>query len=1032
MDLKVLGPIKVNGKSPTSRKQRALLTELARQRNRPVPFTRLVGLLWPTAPTKSPNKNLGPLISRLRTQTGKEAIERAGDAYRLNCHPSECDADRLRTAAESLPLDPAEADLETVEHALEEWQGLPYEELSDDRDAQEDTAQLEVMHSRLLSARVEVLLRMGRIRDALVAAERLTGRYGMRDEVWALRAHALAAYGQVHEARRVAQTFRAILREHELTPMPAFLDLEAQLDEGGLRRKRSWAAPHAATRARSFPQMVAGRRDCGDKLHRLTGDAVQGIGRFVVLTGAPGTGKSHVLGALREMLAGAGVQVAHGTCEHARAALMPLWPVLRALSDDPAAPVADGERDDEHLGRHTSRAVELLLGAADDRPFALLVDDAQWADRATLDTLAALAERIPWHRSLVVVIAHRLPLAHEDGDTEALSRLPGVPGVRVVDLDREPLEAPEVADLVLQAEDEPLNARLAQQLVDSTGGNPRSILQTVRDLRRDGVDLSAAGVARVPEIAPPDVEAGRLIRRLDDQAQRILCLAGLLGPAPRLDHLRRVLGHHVSVVLDAIAPAERLRVIRVLDGRLHFEDEAYRRAARRSLPTNRLHQLRVAILTELADDSDDDEIVAVRAANLLAARRTDPAVLPVDAQLDLARRGAAIAGSAGRWSLAEEHAAAAVELAPGDAACRHELGRTACRALHLDLASTALEEAAELARAAGDLSTGAAALADHLRLALTQRGDLQKFDPAEIDGWLASTAGVAHHDGERAQLLGLRSEHAAVTGDVDRARRWAREACEAADRSGRADVRAAACFAAGLAAFILVDLPGSRRHFGASLDHALPDHPWMATAALGRLAIVELLAGNLGMTAEVADRARDLCQRQHNWSERIWAEAVAAHVAAARGDRATAIGGLTWAHSLVRHSRYRFADPFIGLLRLHLALPRDDDRGRDEALSWWPTRGPKTGRCVEGLIHAYARRRPNPALHELVPTGTLTLDRVRRVLLLAEIAGLTGDAELAGRVRGPLDVLRQEGLVRFPGFPMSLATIEKDLPAQRQ
>lgn len=166
--------------------------------------------------------------------------------------------------------------------------------------------------------------------------------------------------------------------------------------------------------------------------------------------------------------------------------------------------------------RHTLQATR-LLGQVVDRlqltgPVAVVVDDLQWVDPESVDTLARLVERAAGDR-LLVLAAHR-PLGRRH---PAWRRL-GAPTVRLHGL------APEAAAALVASVDPDAPAGLAERLRVHTGGSPlhmRALLQErssreLASLAARGelpapADLAAAVDARLAELAP---DAARLLHAL--------------------------------------------------------------------------------------------------------------------------------------------------------------------------------------------------------------------------------------------------------------------------------------------------------------------------------------------------------------------------------------------------------------------------------------------------------------------------------------------------------------------------------------
>jgi DNA-binding CsgD family transcriptional regulator/tetratricopeptide (TPR) repeat protein len=228
-------------------------------------------------------------------------------------------------------------------------------------------------------------------------------------------------------------------------------------------------------------------------------------------------------------------QAAAGTV--ARLRLSPLGGALRPLFPEWSAdlPPALEQAEDASAARY--RVFAALAGLLERLDAGLLaVEDAHWADEATLEFLLYLASRQPRPVSLVVTCR---PEEMPAGSLlPRLARLAaGTSGWRLA---LGPLDATATAGLVSSMlAGERLSGEFAGFLHEHTGGVPLAVEESVRlmaaraDLvRRDGrwVRREVAGIAVPPPVRDAALErAGRLGR----DAQAVLRAAAVLGePAP--------------------------------------------------------------------------------------------------------------------------------------------------------------------------------------------------------------------------------------------------------------------------------------------------------------------------------------------------------------------------------------------------------------------------------------------------------------------------------------------------------------------
>ena len=278
-------------------------------------------------------------------------------------------------------------------------------------------------------------------------------------------------------------------------------------------------------------------------------------GRVVLVGGEAGVGKSSLV---RALVAEAGdrARVLVGACDPLLTprALGPLHDVARETGGPLAALLADGVPRERVFG-----ALLDELGRPGP-PTAVVVEDAHWADDATLDLLLFLARRITGVPALLVVTYRDDEVGEEHPLRTVLGRLPQ--GV-VERLHLDPLSAGGVAELARRA------GRTADGLHALTGGNPllvtevlaagdRDVPMTVRDLvlarlatlspaAQDAVRL----VAVVPTLGEPWLLEAALGDRVVDVDHGIA--AGLLVTEPdgvrfRHELLRRAVEGSLSVV----------------------------------------------------------------------------------------------------------------------------------------------------------------------------------------------------------------------------------------------------------------------------------------------------------------------------------------------------------------------------------------------------------------------------------------------------------------------------------------------------
>ena len=132
-------------------------------------------------------------------------------------------------------------------------------------------------------------------------------------------------------------------------------------------------------------------------LERSLAKARDGQGSLVLVSGEAGIGKTALVRAFCDAQRG-GARVLWGVCDPLFTS-RPLGPLLDV------AEVVGGELAELVQGRATPHDVTMALRRELGRrsPTIVVIDDAQWADEATLDVLRLLADRLKGVRAAVIV-----------------------------------------------------------------------------------------------------------------------------------------------------------------------------------------------------------------------------------------------------------------------------------------------------------------------------------------------------------------------------------------------------------------------------------------------------------------------------------------------------------------------------------------------------------------------------------------------------------------------------------------------------
>ena len=223
-------------------------------------------------------------------------------------------------------------------------------------------------------------------------------------------------------------------------------------------------------------RLVGRRRECAT-LAQLVGSVRAGISRALVLRGEAGVGKSALLAYLAQHASGCRLCSATGVeleMELAYAGLQQLCAPFLDRLDRLPGPQRDalgsafglraGDAPDRFL---VGLAVlNLLSDVSEERPLVCILDDAQWLDVASAQTMAFVARRLG-AESIALAFAVREP-----SDQRYLEGLPDLP---VGGLDDE--HAQELLATVVAG---PLDERVRDRIVAETRGNPLALLELPR------------------------------------------------------------------------------------------------------------------------------------------------------------------------------------------------------------------------------------------------------------------------------------------------------------------------------------------------------------------------------------------------------------------------------------------------------------------------------------------------------------------------------------------------------------------------
>lgn len=545
---------RVDGLEPAAevmwRKHFALLAYLALSPEGCRAREHLTGLLWPESPEEKARRSLNEAVRTLRLALGNERLISRGEAIRLN-------PDGLQVDARDFESLCAEGQIRALDLLRGDFlEGFHLEQASAfDAWVERERQRFRDLAVALLLTRSEEQLAVTRYIEALALARRAMGLNPYAERAWSLGMRSAALEGDAAGALVLYHQFAERL-QHDLDERPsaAITGLAARIREGTWQRT-------AAVRPGLEPPLV-GRREAHARLFSAL-DGTRGAGpTYLVIAGDLGSGRTRLLQACAERLSLDGTLVAGARIlENDHDAP---WSTLRALmrggllqapglaATDPLAmrllagvvPDLAGRVEPLPPGdtAQVADAVAALLRAvAEERPVGLLIDDAQWADGATLTALRAVGSAV---RGAPVTVVLTIA-AGEPASGELRALLAGIgrdlSGVEIL---LQPFTTEEIVALIEAMAPWCAGAverdRLARRVLHESGGNPFLAVTLLRDLsqsasRRDGLlewpDAGATYEATLPITLPGVVRSVLVARalRLDPDSLAVLRVASVGG-----------------------------------------------------------------------------------------------------------------------------------------------------------------------------------------------------------------------------------------------------------------------------------------------------------------------------------------------------------------------------------------------------------------------------------------------------------------------------------------------------------------------
>jgi DNA-binding CsgD family transcriptional regulator len=306
-----------------------------------------------------------------------------------------------------------------------------------------------------------------------------------------------------------------------------------------------------------------------DALDEYAAEVAAGNGRFVMLAGEAGIGKTTLLETFRDRHRD--LRFLWGACDGSFTPhpLGPLLDMAGDLSEQLRQSVVDPDVDRPRLFADFLAELE-----SSTPPAVLVVEDLHWADEATLDWLLFVGRRIPQTPTLVVVSYRDDERGNDVALRAVLAQIVTSRSTSRISLP--PLSLDAVSRMV-EGTDTP-----AEDVVRLTGGNPFYVTEVL-----------AAGLHEVPASVADLV--GARAARLGGDARSLLAAAAVLSRPVDAELLAEVAGVDAAG-LDECLTAGALTADA---GRFRFAHELTRRAVEDGIPDYRRSRLHAAALIAL-------------------------------------------------------------------------------------------------------------------------------------------------------------------------------------------------------------------------------------------------------------------------------------------------------------------------------------------------------------------------------------------------------------------------------------------------
>ena len=625
-EVRVLGPVEISWAGRVidvgGAKARALVARLLIDRNLVVSVDRLVDSLWGDHEGDGAEIALRSTISRLRKRLREagapdDLIVTRHPGYALEAAAEVTDAHRFEqlvtVARQQLGQHRPSECTRRLREAEGLWRGAAYSEVRDEPFARAEARRLEELLLSAIELRMDAGLTMGEHQVLVGELETLTSAHPLRERLWSQRMLALYRSGRQAEALRVFQDLRSILvaelgiepghdvswMEHAILSHEPALDFPVPPEAAAAGPVESEQVPVVTAEYRvrvpTSPNEgpMVGREREWSLLQDWWTAVRRGDGRFLLVEGDAGIGKTRLVAELAQAVEDDGALVLWGRCDEDpvapfqpfaealgryfqsmsadRISEMPDWQLtelsrLVVRLQEHAPPLEEDAADPESERFRFFEAVTATLNEMSaGRAILVVVDELHWADQPTLLLLRHVLRNVDTTRLGVIGISidtevppeHRLRLLLADRRGEHMVEtvhLKGLSREAVEELVGGPARAP--ADLV-------------SQLFRLTDGNPLFLDELLRQIGYDDSAGSGQSDAPVPpNLAPPEAIrelVARRVSRLPEDVIYLLQAAAVSGPECEAVIVAEAAELTPDRGLDAFDRAEESRLLRRID-----------------------------------------------------------------------------------------------------------------------------------------------------------------------------------------------------------------------------------------------------------------------------------------------------------------------------------------------------------------------------------------------------------------------------------------------------------------------------------